>query len=353
MKKALLFEKHKDNFVQCHACSWHCRIAPEMTGLCGVRLNKKGVLYLAVYGRAVGPEVDPIEKKPLFHFLPGTKALSFGTLGCNFGCLFCQNAWHSQPPRELRQKMVGAKTYQETMLEMIDQLSTKISPQEIVNLALKTGSQSIAYTYNEPAIFFEYAYDTMKLAKKEGLKNVFVSNGFESEQALEKAKGLLDGINIDLKSFREEFYQKISKAKLRPVLDNIKLCHQLGIWVEITTLVIPGENNSDQELTRIAEFIAKVSLSIPWHVTAFHPAYKMSAKPSTDPGDLIRAYQIGKKAGLKYIYVGNVLDRRHQSTYCPACDELLVRRDWHQVEIVRLQNGTCGQCGHQIAGVWP
>jgi pyruvate formate lyase activating enzyme len=352
MKKALLFEKLDDNFVQCHACSWHCKIAPENTGICGIRLNKNGELYLTVYGWAVGPEIDPIEKKPLFHFLPGTKSLSFGTLGCNFGCLFCQNAWHSQPPRELRAKLTDSENYEGTLLALIKQLSTKISPQEIVDLALKTRCASIAYTYNEPAIFFEYAYDTAKIAKKAGLKNVFVSNGFESEQALNKLKGLLDGINIDIKSFQNEFYQKFSQAKLAPVLANVKRCYQMGVWVEITTLLIPELNDSDSELEQIAQFIYDVSPAIPWHVTAFHPAYKMQARPSTQPKDLLRAYEIGKKVGLKYIYTGNIFDKKHASTYCPQCGELLIRRDWGSLQILNFKEGACGKCKTKIKGIW-
>lgn len=352
MKKAVLFEKLKDSFVQCRACSWHCRIAPDATGICGVRLNKNGTLYLTVYGYAIGPEIDPIEKKPLFHFLPGSKALSFGTLGCNFGCLFCQNAWQSQPPRELRQKLINSPDYEETLLELIKKRSTRILPGKIVDLALKTNCASIAYTYNEPAVFFEYAYDTMRLAKDQGLKNVFVSNGFESEQALGKLNGLLDGINIDLKSFREKFYQDVSKAKLKPVMQNVKRCHQMGVWVEVTTLIIPGENDSSQELAQIANFIADVSPSIPWHVTAFHPDYQMQAKPPTDPASLFQAYRLGKEAGLNYVYVGNIADWRHQSTFCPDCGELLIRRDWHQIQLVNLRNSRCGKCGRRIEGTW-
>lgn len=352
MEKGVLFERLKNGLVQCHACSWHCQIAPGNTGICGIRLNKNGELYLAVYGWAIGPEIDPVEKKPLFHFLPGTNALSFGTLGCNFGCLFCQNAWHSQPSRELRTKLTGSKDYEKNLLALIKQLSTQISPQEIVNLALKTKCASIAYTYNEPAIFFEYAYDTAKIAKKAGLKNVFVSNGFESEQALKKLDGLLDGINIDIKSFQNEFYQKISQAKLDPVLENVQRCHKMGVWVEITTLLIPRLNDSDNELNQIAQFIYSLSPSIPWHVTAFHPAYQMQDKPSTQPKDLLRAHEIGKKAGLDYVYVGNIFDGKHASTYCPKCKELLIRRDWGSLQIVNFKEGTCSKCGAKIEGIW-
>lgn len=344
MKKARLYKKLGHKQVQCQACSWYCRIAPGKTGLCGVRQNKNGVLYLLVYGKAIGMHEDPMEKKPLFHFLPGKTVLSFGTFGCNFGCLFCQN-WHqSQTAKELKQKTS----------DLIDQFSQDFSPQEIVDLAIKRNIPAIAYTYNEPAVFFEYAYDTMKLAKKAGLKNIFVSNGYESEENFNQLKSYLDAINIDLKSFREEFYQKICQARLKPVLENIKKFYQAGIWLEITTLLINGHNDSDQELTQIAHFIADLNPDIPWHITACHPDYQMLDIKPTSKSSLLKAWRIGKKAGLNYVYLGNILDEKHATTFCPQCQKDLIIRSWSHSTITNFNpdTGKCQLCQTPIPGVW-
>ncbi len=285
MHPAILYKKIKNNLVQCQACAHYCAIKEGKTGKCGVRQNVGGRLQLLVYGRPVGLQVDPIEKKPLYHFLPGTKILSFGTFGCNFKCEFCQNWDMSQTYAELTQNY---------------------TPEEIVALAVKYKTPSIAYTYNEPAIFAEYARDIMVLAQDRGLKNVWVSNGYFSKETLEYIGPYLDAINIDLKSFSDEFYQKICGAHLQPVLETIKRVHKRGIHQEITTLLIPGENDSDKELKQIAEFITFVDKNIPWHISRFHPDYKMLDKDITPYGSLTRAREIGLKAGLKYIYLGNI-----------------------------------------------
>lgn len=343
MRKARLFKKLKNGLVQCQACSWHCRILPGKRGICGVRKNIDGQLYLLVYGKAVGMAVDPVEKKPLFHFLPGSKALSFGTLGCNFGCLFCQNWPQSQSPKVVEDDVLE---------EVINRYSQDFSPLQIVKLAKELNCSSIAYTYNEPAVFIEYAYDTMVLAKKEGLRNIFVSNGFESTQTFELVKDYLDAINIDLKSFSSRFYQKICKGQKDPVLKNIKRFYRKGVWVEVTTLIVPEENDSAKELTQIAQFLAKVSQNIPWHVTAFYPEYQMRHKPPTSPEKLFEAYQIGKQTGLNFVYVGNILDVEHSCTYCPNCKALLIKREGYKIELRGLSEGKCIRCGEKIAGVW-
>lgn len=327
--------------VQCRACNWYCKIKEGQVGGCGVRQNKKGKLDLLVDGKAIGMSVDPIEKKPLFHFLPETKALSFGTLGCNFDCAFCQNWQQSQA---IKQK--GTPPWRG------DMIGQNYSPEEIVKKAKELGCESIAYTYNEPTIFVEYACGTMKLAKRAGIKNVWVSNGFMSDESFELVKDWIDGINIDLKSINSDFYRKICKGKLKPVLKNIKKFYKAKVWMELTTMIITGENDSPAELKKIAEFIAKISSNIPWHVTAFHPNYKMMDKKATGLDKLEEAWQIGKKAGLKYVYTGNVWGGKN-STYCAVCGNLLIERgDYGSGKILGLKDGKCSQCGEKISGMW-
>ncbi|MBU5688497.1 MAG: AmmeMemoRadiSam system radical SAM enzyme [Candidatus Aenigmarchaeota archaeon] len=347
MKLALMQKQLKNKLVKCTACSQYCIIQPNSTGLCGIRKNVNGKLYLLVYGKAAAVNIDPVEKKPLYHFLPGSKIFSFGTLGCDFGCLFCQNWDISQPTREIRFE----KNRDELLKEMIDRCDN-LSPKQIVDYCLKYKLPSIAYTYNEPAVFFEYAYDTAKLAKKYGIKNVFVSNGYESKESLNKIKKYLDAANIDLKSFSEEFYLKICKAKLEPVLKNIENFYNLGIWIEVTTLIIPGKNDSEKELKQIAEFIASISKGIPWHVTAFHPDYKMFDAKPTQISTLIKAYKIGKNAGLKYVYIGNVAAGKYENTFCPNCgNECISRIGFFNIKN-NLEKGKCKKCGYILEGVW-
>ncbi len=351
MEKVKLFKKLPQNLIQCLACSWYCKIPPNRAGICRMRANKNGNLHLLTGNKNTGLAVDPIEKKPFFHFLPGSLAMSFGTLGCNFACAFCQNAWASQSPKQF----ASNPNEIEEIESLINRLSVKAEPKEIVTAALKLNCQSIAYTYNEPAVFVEYAYETMTLAKKNGLKNVFVSNGYESKETFHLIKDCLDGINIDLKSSKEKFYRKICTARLKPVLENIKKFFQAGIWLEITTLVIPGKNDSKKELIEIANFIAEISPDIPWHLSAFHPDYKMKDFPRTKAEKLIEAYQIGKKAGLNYVYLGNVsgIDEKYFSTYCPQCRELIIERDAYRLSgIVGLKNNQCLSCQKKIAGVF-
>jgi pyruvate formate lyase activating enzyme len=344
MKQATLYKELEDSQVQCQACNHYCLIKDGQTGLCRVRKNKDGKLYLMVYGQISAAHIDPVEKKPLFHFLPGSEILSVGTIGCNFQCAFCQNWQLSQ---------VSGR-----------QGVTKVSPselklQEVVQICLDRQIPSIAFTYNEPTIFFEYTFDVAKLAKEKGIKLVYVSNGYASKEAIDKISPYLDAINVDLKSFRDNFYKKICNARLKPVLDNIKRFYENNVWVEVTTLIVPKENDSEEELTQIAEFISSVSPDIPWHISGFTPQYKMDKKPPTASKKIEQAYEIGKKAGLKFVYAGNISDEKLQSSFCPECEELLIRRNWNASQIKGLEipdpkesQGTCQNCSAKIPGVW-
>jgi len=342
MRIAQLFKKLKNNQIQCLVCNHYCKISEGKTGICGVRKNIAGDLKLLVYGRPIAINIDPIEKKPLFHFLPGSKIFSLGTYGCNFRCSFCQN-W------DISQLSKGYQNFE----ELIKKTCEEWPPEKIVDYCRKNQIPGIAYTYNEPTIFVEYAYDAMKLAKKSGIKNIFVSNGYESKETVEYIAPYLDAINIDLKSFRDEFYNRLCGAKLKPVLETIKLIHQKKIWQEITTLLIPGENDSEKEIKEIAKFIASIDKNIPWHLSRFYPAYQMTNKEATSIGILEKAYEIGKKAGLNYIYLGNVLTEKYESTYCSECGEKLIKRIGYSINITdSFKNGRCLKCGNQIPGIW-
>ena len=337
-----LYKKLKNNMVQCLTCAHKCIIPENKYGICGIRKNKNGKLYLIPYGRGF-MHIDPMEKKPLFHFYPNQPILSIGTIGCNFKCLFCQNYDISQIQRFYDPEKVSKG------LE-------KLSPKYLVDLAIKNNIDFIAYTYNEPTVYFEYTYDTAKLARKHNIKNVYVSNGYQSWESALRLSKVLDAINIDLKSFSNEFYTKVVGAKLKPVLDNIKFFYKQKVWLEITTLVIPGYNDSKKELIQIAEFIAKISPDIPWHISRFFPAYKMSDVEPTPIDTLVKAYKIGKKAGLNYVYIGNIPSspelNKYQNTYCPKCGALLIKRNAYNAEIVNLKNNRCTKCNTKIAGIF-
>ena len=336
MREAMFYEKLDDKMVKCNLCSHRCsRIADSKGGICGVRENKNGKLFSLVYGRVAARSVDPIEKKPLFHFLPGSRSYSIATVGCNFRCDNCQNYDISQPPKE-RKIIVGQD----------------VSPEEIVSAAKRNNCASIAYTYSEPTIFFEYAYDTAKLASKEGIKNVFVTNGYITEEALQEIEPYLDAANIDLKSFSDDFYRKNCGARLNPVLDSIRLYKSLGIWTEITTLIIPSLNDSEEELHKIAEFIKKeVGEDTPWHITQFHPTYKLIDLPRTPVTILRRAREIGLEAGLRYVYEGNVPGENGENTYCHNCGKMLIRRFGYQILENKIKNSACTYCGAKIGGI--
>lgn len=336
----LFYQTLKQKALKCLACSHQCIIRPGDSGICGVRQNQAGRLKLLVYGRPCSLAVDPIEKKPLYHFLPGTKIFSLGTFGCNFKCKFCQNWDISQIAKN--------RKITDSLFENLKYWPSA----DIIKETKDRGLPAIAYTYNEPTIWTEYAIDIAKLAKKQGLKNVYVSNGYMSRQTCDYVSQYIDAINIDLKSFSENFYLKTCQARLQPVLDNIVYLHQLGLWLEITTLVIPGANDSKQELKKIADFLVNVSPDMPWHLSAFHPNYQMLDKPSTSYTKLLEAKQIGQQAGLKYIYIGNLPAQEHNNTYCPKCGELLIERQYMDAIIKGLTKGRCHECQEKIAGVF-
>jgi pyruvate formate lyase activating enzyme len=307
-------------------------------GKCGVRQNIDGVVNLLVYGEAVAVHVDPIEKKPLFHFMPGDQALSIGTYGCNFRCPFCQN-WQISQERDAGRGPRGRRH--------------NYSPEALVATCRRERIPIIAYTYNEPTVFFEYTYDTAKLAHEQGIKNVYVSNGYMSRAALDMLEPYLDAINVDLKSFSETFYQEQCQARIEPVKRNIAhMARETGIWVEVTTLLVPGLNDSDEELQALAAWMAEADPDMPWHISAFHPDFEMLDRPPTPPAALLRAYEIGKQAGLRYVYVGNVTDTDRGSTYCARCGERLIERRWYSVRELWPERGICSRCGASAAGVW-
>ncbi|MBC8316891.1 MAG: AmmeMemoRadiSam system radical SAM enzyme [Desulfobulbaceae bacterium] len=336
MKKAMFYEAAADNKVVCGLCNHHCRIKDGSRGICGVRENQGGRLYSLVYGKLVSENSDPVEKKPLFHFQPGSRSYSISTVGCNFRCLHCQNFQISQYPR----------------MHDGDIFGTNRTPASVIEAADRASCQSISYTYVEPTVFYEFAYDCAVLARKKGLKNIFVSNGYMSPEVTRHLSKVLDGINIDIKAFTSDFYTKVCKAKLQPVLDNVRLMHELGVWVEVTTLIIPGHNDSTDELQEIARFIKSVNASIPWHVTAFYPTYKMTDRPPTPVSTLRKAREIGLKEGLRFVYEGNIPGEGGENTYCPACGMELISRFGFSILHNRIQDGRCSDCGEQIKGVW-
>ncbi len=336
MHEALFYTKTDGDTVACGLCRHQCRIQPGKRGRCGVRENKDGRLISLVYGRLVAEHVDPIEKKPMFHLLPGSRSYSIATVGCNFQCRHCQNYQISQYPRQHHGQIVGDSR----------------SPAEVVEQAEQTGCASISYTYVEPTIFYEYAYDCCCLARERGIRNVFVSNGYMTAGVARHLAPVLDGINIDLKAFHDDFYQTICKARLEPVLDNIRLFHELGILVEVTTLVIPGLNDSEDALRSIARFLCSVSPDIPWHVSGFYPTYQMLDRPATPMATLSRARDIGLDEGLRFVYTGNVAGSGGEATRCPDCNALLIRRPGLSSRIERLDQGRCRSCGFVVTGVW-
>ncbi|MBN2517241.1 MAG: AmmeMemoRadiSam system radical SAM enzyme [Candidatus Altiarchaeota archaeon] len=334
MKEASLYKKRGGKKVKCYLCNQNCTILDGRRGLCGVRENQGGTLYSLVYGKLIASHVDPIEKKPLYHFLPGTKSFSIATVGCNFTCKFCQNADISQMPRD--QGMIRGEDW---------------SAKQVVEETKRNECSSIAYTYTEPTIFFEFARDCGLLAKKEGIANVFVSNGYMTGECIDAAKGWLDAANIDLKAFSDKFYRATCGARLEPILDSLKYLKKSGIWVEVTTLVIPKMNDSDEELRRAAEFIAgELGKDTPWHLSAFHPDYRMLDSPSTPLKTLLRARELGEEAGLEYIYIGNVHSDEGSHTKCPGCGGLLIKRSGFDVVEDRMKGNKCPGCGRAIAG---
>ncbi|PLX43261.1 MAG: AmmeMemoRadiSam system radical SAM enzyme [Deltaproteobacteria bacterium] len=335
VRDAILWEGAVEALVRCGLCAQNCKIARGGRGLCGVRENVEGTLKTIVYGRVIASSVDPVEKKPLFHFLPASKTYSIATAGCNLRCDHCQNYSISQlgknnlPPGEY------------------------LSPEDAVRNAIASGAKSISYTYTEPTVFLEYALDVMTLAQGAGLKNVFVTNGFMSERALELAAPRLDAANVDLKGFSDNFYREVCGGRLAPVLANIRQLHERGVWLEVTTLVIPGYNDSDSELSDIADFIASVSREIPWHISAFFPTYKLLDVNPTPFETLERAMGLGHDAGLKYVYAGNRPGQGGESTKCPQCGDVVIGRKGFFVFSNKISNNsTCANCDAEIAGIF-
>jgi pyruvate formate lyase activating enzyme len=349
MREASLYQSLPEKKVKCTACNWYCTIPEGKTGVCGIRQNRRGKLQLLTYGKPVAVHVDPIEKKPLYHFLPGTDIFSLGTVGCNLRCGFCQNWDISQAVRET--KKTGSMN-EKRIVQMIQDTGENWLPEKIVRHCFKHGIPSIAYTYNEPAIFFEYALDTAKLGQEYGIKNVFVSNGYLSREAIETIGPYLNAINIDLKSFSDSFYRKNCGASLEPVLKNIQCIAKTSIWMEITTLLIPGENDSRTELREIAEFLAEINPDIPWHVTAFHPDYKMLDKNPTPVKTVQRACETGKKTGLNFVYSGNIAETGFVDTLCSRCKKTLIQRIGNSVKKNSIREGCCSFCGELVPGVW-
>lgn len=325
----------KGNKTQCTICPRNCKLSQGQSGFCQIRKNINGDIVLTSYGYNTGLSIDPIEKKPLYHFYPGSNVLSFGTLGCNMGCQFCQN-WHISKSKGDPTKLNQA------------------SPQRIVDLALELGCKSVAFTYNDPVIFFEYAIDTAKLCRDSGIKTVAVTAGYINPEPRKEFFAYMDATNIDLKAFSEKFYQKNCLAHLDEILDTIKYVKkETNTWLELTTLLIEGENDSDEELKAECEWIVKeLGVDVPLHFSAFHPDYKMMDKPPTSFATLLRAYNIAKEAGIKYVYTGNIPDARTSTTFCHNCSKPIIVRNGYSLVEYNLQKGHCKFCGAKCSGVF-
>ncbi|MBN1973210.1 MAG: AmmeMemoRadiSam system radical SAM enzyme [Sedimentisphaerales bacterium] len=336
LKKAVLWEPlNEDKKIRCSLCSWRCTINDGKSGKCFVRKNTGGTLYSLNYYKVISANPDPIEKKPLFHFLPGSKSFSIAAMGCNFRCEFCQNWQISQAAAE------GGE---------ID--GQAISPEVIIAAAKRDNCKSIAYTYTEPTVFMELCNDCGRLAKEHGLANVFVSNGFMTTEAIDFASEWLDGINIDIKAFSENFYKKLCKARLQPVLDTVSyIAKNTNIWMEITTLLIPGENDSEEELKKLADFLVNsAGADVPWHISRFYPQYKYLDSAPTPAESLERALNIGQAAGLHYVYVGNVPGSKSENTFCWKCNRLLIERAGYRIIANNIKDSKCPNCMTEIAG---
>jgi pyruvate formate lyase activating enzyme len=337
VREAILWESDPaaPDGVRCRLCSHRCRIPPGHSGFCGVRENRGGTLQTLVYGALVAQSIDPIEKKPLFHLRPGSLSYSIATPGCNFRCAHCQNYHISQVQRDER-RIPGHF----------------VPPEEVVRQAGASGCESISYTYTEPTIFFEYALDCMKLAKGAGLANAFVTNGYMSPECLELAAPYLDAANVDLKAMSDRFYREICGARLQPVQETLRELWGRGIWVEVTTLLIPHQNDTVEELRALARFLASISPDLPWHVSGFHPAYRLTKEPPTPAASLHEARRIGLEEGLRYVYTGNIPGSGGEDTRCPGCGRTVVTRRGFSVLQTHLSlQGTCASCGAPVPGI--
>ncbi|MEW6350786.1 MAG: AmmeMemoRadiSam system radical SAM enzyme [Thermodesulfobacteriota bacterium] len=335
MKEALLYEPLENAAVKCRLCRHECKIEEGKRGICGVRENQGGRLYSLVYDKVVSSNVDPIEKKPLFHVAPGSRSFSIATVGCNFRCSFCQNFEISQMPHD-KGTIAGEH----------------ITPKQIVSWASGAGCRSIAYTYTEPTIFYELARETMEEAHAAGMLNVFVTNGYMSRAMLDDSKGLLDAANVDLKAFRDSFYTRYCKGRLEGVKDTLRYMKQLGIWVEVTTLLIPGLNDDPAEVRELAQFLHDdLGPETPWHISRFYPRYKVNDIPPTNVGALREVRQVGLGVGLKYVYSGNVPGDPGEKTLCPGCAAVLIDRVGYSIRKYRLDKGQCPDCGQRVEGL--
>ena len=362
--KVLLWQPARDNKVRCGLCSHFCLMAEGEGGRCGVRFNQGGALQSMVLDTIASINLDPVEKKPLFHFLPGSMTLSFGTLGCNMSCLFCQNWGISQALQQVEAGGLSKGDGGPGSADLIaarqkiasQQRQMQVTPQALVTEAQRVKAASISYTYNEPTMFYELMQATARLAKEQGLANVMVSNGFQSTQALEGLKDLIHAANIDLKSSSDSFYRDLCGARLAPVLDNLKLMRSFGWWLEVTTLLIPGHNDSDEDLRGVASFIAReLGPSTPWHISAFRPAYKLLTPQPTPVRSIQKAIETGQAEGLEFVYAGNVPGHDSESTRCPGCGELFAGRHGYRTQGMSpetAEKGTCPKCGKSVAGVW-
>lgn len=336
MQEAMLYESRPQREVACGLCHHACVIKPGRRGICGVRENHGGRLMSLVYGQVIADHVDPIEKKPLYHFYPGSLSYSIATVGCNFRCRFCQNADIAQMPQGAEGRIAGHAT----------------TPEAIVAAAQHSGCRSIAYTYTEPTVYFELALLTSRIAHARGIKNVFVTNGYMTRGALDSISPVLDAANVDLKAFSDDFYQRYCGARLQPVLETLQRMKAADIWVEVTTLLIPEINDSTEELEKLAAFIvSSLGKETPWHISRFHPTHRMLDRPVTPAESLIRAYHIGVKAGLQYVYTGNAPGLETENTLCPACESLLIERRGFAIRRHQLTGGRCNRCSAEVGGV--
>ena len=335
--EAVLYERLPGDSVRCFLCRHGCTIPPGKRGICGVRENREGILISLVYERCVAKNIDPIEKKPLFHVLPGSRSFSIATVGCNFKCRFCQNSGIAQMPSDQNGLIVG----------------DYYPPGDVVADALDAGCQSISYTYTEPTVYFEYAYAIARIAKEKGLKNIFVTNGYQSPECIKMMAPFLDAANVDLKSFNRKFYTGLVGAQLDGVLENLKLFRKEGVFLEITTLLIPKANDDPREIKALAEFIVReLGPDTPWHVSRFHPSYRLMDRQPTDPTALFQARNIGRDAGLRYVYTGNIPGHGGENTQCHKCKALLIERSGFTVKQNRMKDGVCPDCFTSVSGIW-
>ena len=334
-KEAVLWDSAEGRQVNCRLCNFHCVIGEGKLGHCHVRKNIGGKLYSLNYGKICAANPDPIEKKPLYHFQPGSRSFSIAAVGCNFRCEFCQNWQISQAALETG-RIDGEDT----------------SPEQVVTAAVRTGCKSIAYTYTEPTIFMEFCSDCARPAKERGLANVFVSNGYMTRDAIDFAADWLDAINVDLKAFSDDYYKKLCGSRLQPVLDSIAyIAKQTRIWIEITTLLLPGQNDSEEELKKLTDFlVTEAGPDVPWHISRFYPQYKYTDSVPTPLESMQRAEEIGKAAGLHYVYLGNVAGTESENTYCYSCGRMLIERMGYRIVANHIADSKCPQCGTRIAG---